>query len=220
MRLLSAVAAFVALVFIAAIIVREVRPGGADLTSMFQALWWAAMAGSVVVAIWLMLGWNSLNITADDKASWLHGAALELIKAMENSGPGGAESRAGKSEATAERFAVAGVARARAGKEGAPMHSAPGPMGFGMPPSEVDLKLTDAALNLAEIYRNDSAKFRRSRGAVRNAALIFVAIVQHGNVLSARTLAIEYMTAQRADAGLPNWANLKLFLDLPPEQAA
>ena len=53
---------------------------------------------------------------------------------------------------------------------------------------------------------------------MRNAALIFVAIVQHGNVLSARTLAIEYMKAQRADAGLPNWANLKLFLDLPPEQ--
>lgn len=230
MSLLRALAPLPVLAMVALVIVASVRPGGVDLLFLWKIGWWIIFSGIVATVVLSTLIWNGIQVTIDDKAAWLHGAALDLIKAMENSGPGGAESRAGKAEQTAERFAVVGIAAARRDRDGLPLHSAPGPMGFGMPPSEVDLKLTDAGLALAEIYRKDAANFRRSRGAVRNAALVFIAIVQHSNILSAHAMMTEYMKAQRDDEArsLPGWPSLKLFLDLPttwptgdaPERAA
>lgn len=163
----------------------------------------------VLAAILLgLLTYMRYMTTIYSKMDALQGACWELIKMMENSGPGGAESRATRAETTVERFGVIGATSVLATRPLATWQ-------------EINPELTDAGLKLADIYRGDSRGFRASRGAIRNGLAIFLAILRDSNLQSAYTLLVEHMKAQRDEfedskkKTLPNYANLKQFLDLP-----
>jgi hypothetical protein len=179
-----------------------------DLMPFFMAGWSIVALGVGATILLVMLYRRRHRNAVGSKIDALQGAAWELIKLMENSGPGGPEARSERAEATTERFAVTGAAAV--GRR---------PLAVWR---EVDPKLTDAGLRLMDLYKADSAKFRKGRGAVRNALVIFLAIVRDRNLQSAYALMVEHMMAQRDEhaAGsrsLPNFSNLKIFLDLPTE---
>lgn len=162
-----------------------------------------AMAALFMVTILLYLRIR-YNVIIGTMADAISGAAVELIKLMENSGPGGAEGRARRAEDTTERFGVNGAALLTlAGR--APALIA----------GHRDHKLAEAGMHLMRQYWDDAAKFRKGRGMVRTGVLIFLTIVKHDNLQAAHTLMTEYMKRQQIDwEGFPN---LKIFLSIPTE---
>lgn len=177
-----------------------------DVSALINVGWGIVGLGAIsAILLGLLFKMRHKNAVGS-KVDALQGAAWELVKLMENSGPGGPEARGERAEATTEKFAVTGAATV--GRR---------PLAVWR---EVDPRLTDAGLTLMDLYKTDSAKFRKSRGAVRNAVTIFLALVRDRNLQSAYTLMVEHMMAQRDEAAagsrsLPNFANLKIFLDLP-----
>lgn len=204
-RLVFSLSGIVVLATICAAIALRIDPS-IDVSALVNAGWGIVALGAIsAILLGLLFKMRHKNAVGS-KVDALQGAAWELVKMMENSGPGGPEARGERAEATTEKFAVAGAAAV--GRR---------PLAVWR---EVDPKLTDAGLKLMDLYKTDSAKFRKSRGAVRNAVTIFLALVRDRNLQSAYTLMVEHMMAQRDEAAagsrsLPNFANLKTFLDLP-----
>lgn len=172
-----------------------------DPSPMFNIGWGVVSVGlvSALILTWLKYGHHQDAIGS--KMSALTGAAWELISLMENSTPGGPESRAVKAEATMEKIAIAGSERVVA----RPLAVV----------RQLDPRLTEAGLKLVEDYKSSSAGFRKSRGAVRQGVRIFLAIIRDRNLQAAYILMVEHMRAQLEDRSLPNFPNLKLFLDIP-----
>jgi hypothetical protein len=147
-----------------------------------------------------------INQTISKKFDVLRAAAWELIKAMENAGPGGPESRAFKAETTVERFAVAGnVLVEREAAKPALITSGAGK----------DFALTQSGVGLMRQYWDDAAKFRRGRGYVRTGLMLLLTLVEQKNLHGARMLMIDYMKQRRENPELPPLVNMRYFLDLP-----
>lgn len=154
--------------------------------------------------------WQFVKEEVVARADALRGAAFELVKLMENAGPGGAESRATKAEGTAERFAVNGAATVAAAEK------PPAMIGTA---SHIDRGLTAVGDELLKFYRTDSAKFRKGRGQVRTGAMIFLTLVGQKNLNAARMMMIDYIREQMNEPlnSMPNYALLKRFFNMPDD---
>lgn len=202
----------VTLVAASVAIARYIRPD-IDVSAIINLGWGIVAIGAAAALLLGFMVWMRHQDVIGMKTNALQGAAWELIKLMENSGPGGAEGRAVKAEATTERFAVNG-ARAVAGTRPVAVLR------------EHDPGLTEAGLKLMELYKADSKGFRFGRGGARNGVAVFLSIMRDRNLQAAYVTMVDHMKAQRDELaekgsrGLPNFSNLKMFLDLPTEWPA
>jgi hypothetical protein len=208
-RVVANLAGVLILITTSLAIAKRIRPD-LDISIFFMAGWGIVALGAVAAILLGGLFWLQHQEAIGTKASALQGAAWELIKLMENSGPGGAESRAVKAEATTERFAVNGATAVAGRRPLAVLH-------------EHNPGLTEAGLKLMDLYKADSKGFRFGRGGARNGVAVFLSIMRDRNLQAAYVAMVEHMKAQRDELaekgskGLPNFPNLKMFLDLPTE---
>lgn len=208
-RVVANLAGVLILIATSLAIAKRIRPD-LDISIFFMAGWGIVALGAVAAILLGGLFWLQHQEAIGTKASALQGAAWELIKLMENSGPGGAESRAEKAENTTEKFAVNGAAKVMT----------PRPLAVWR---EHNPGLTEAGLKLMDLYKADSKGFRFGRGGARNGVAAFISVLRDRNLQAAYVTVVDHMKAQRdelAEKGsksLPNLTNLKIFLNLPTE---
>lgn len=197
--------AFILLTTLIATIIALVRPD-IDVSMILAARWLVVLVGvgaAFTLSWWLSRRWN---ILVGNKIDALRGAAFELVTMMEQTRPGGPESRAAVAEQTLERFAIVGTERAVRTR----------PL---VVREEQDLGLTDAGLQLIETWRNEARGFRRDRAATRRGVAAFLALIIDRNLQVGYTLMVKHMKMQRDDMTMtmPDFPNLKMFLDLPTD---
>lgn len=212
--LISVSVQFVILMVIISIAIglfREQYPAFTETTDRVEggisSVAWAGLGLLVLFIIsYGLVFYIKINQTISKKFDVLRAAAWELIKLMENAGPGGPENRASKAETTVERFAVAGnVLVEREAAKPALIASGTGK----------DFALTQSGIGLMRQYWDDSAKFRRGRGHVRTGLMLLLTLVEQKNLHGARMLMIDYMKQRRDNPELPPLINMRYFLDLP-----
>lgn len=209
MRLTAVLVGFLILVATCVAIARTIDPS-LDVSPVVNMGWGVVGIGAVAALLLGLLFWLQHKDAIGSKIDALQGAAWELVKLMENSGPGGAEARAEKAENTTEKFAVNGAAKVMT----------PRPLAVWR---EHNPGLTEAGLKLMDLYKADSRNFRAYRGGARNGVAAFISVLRDRNLQAAYVTMVDHMKAQRdelAEKGsksLPNLTNLKIFLNLPTE---
>ena len=208
-RIVSHLSGWLILIVLCTAIALRIDPS-LDVSALVNAGWGIVILGAVAAMLLALLFFARHRDAIGSKSDALQGAAWELIKLMENSGPGGAENRAEKAENTTEKFAVTGATKVMT----------PRPLAVWR---EHNPGLTDAGLKLMDLYKVDSKGFRFGRGGARNGVAAFLSVLRDRNLQAAYVTVVDHMKAQRDELadkgtkGLPNLTNLKIFLNLPTE---
>lgn len=200
-----------AVAFLSALEIASLLSGAQKI---FSNVWCVIGLALIVATLYYYV--HRFNCEVEEKIGELKGAAFELVRMMETT-LDGTQGKADKLNDVVHRYAVDGqeaIARAFAASVATqPTASA---MGMGTQiilPSD----LTQAGLSMMEKRLADMGSFGAMNNAVRAGLVVFLMLMDQGNIGSAYINFVEHMKKQRDDGkkALPNFVDLKQFFYLP-----